>query len=92
MFRFFFDFIERFRLQYPEVYGGGTNEGSTALDYFVKWGFYASLFELGNGDLFEIRKLGKANIHEIHVVLACKKDTMKLKHKIQTGNKNTIDL
>ena len=92
MLGFFFEFIERFRLSYPEVYSGGTSEGSSALDYFNKWGFYATLYDLGGGNLFEIKKLGKQNIHEVHVLLAIRNDNMKLKHKIQSNTTNTTEL
>ena len=78
MLRFFFDFIGRFRESYPEVYGGGTSEGVKALDYFAKWGFYASIYELGNGNHFEVKKLLNENVHELHVTLAIRNDTNKL--------------
>tara|TARA_R110000787_G_scaffold29293_1_gene79423 strand:+ start:165 stop:428 length:264 start_codon:yes stop_codon:yes gene_type:complete len=84
MLRFFFDFIERLRKSYPSVYGGGTSEGGDALNYFNKWGFYASLYELGEGKHFEIKRLGGENIHELHVTLSIRNDTNNLKHKIQT--------
>lgn len=79
--------MARLKQSYSDVYGGGTKEGVDALDYFNKWGFYATIYELGNGDLFKIDKLLKENIHKTHVVLACRNDTMKLKHKIQTQKK-----
>ena len=79
---FFFEFIERFRGSYPEVYEGGTSEGVKALDYFSKWGFYASIYELGNGNHFEVKKLLEENIHEIHVTLAIRNDTNKLKSEL----------
>lgn len=65
------------------MYAGGTNEGNESLSYFSKWGFYASIYDLGNGVKSEIDKLLKTNIHEIHVLLAIRNDTMKLKYKIQ---------
>jgi hypothetical protein len=76
--------VARLRQTFNDVYGSGTSEGVSALDYFDKWGFYASIYELANGDLFKIDKLLKENILKTHVVLACRNDTMKLKHKIQT--------
>jgi hypothetical protein len=66
------------------VYGGGTSEGVDAKNYFEKWDFYATLYDLAGGDLFMIDRLLKENIHKTHVVLACRNDTMKLKHRIQT--------
>jgi hypothetical protein len=80
------EFIENFRGLYPEVYGGGTSEGNSALEYFNKWGFYATLFDLANGNKSELDILLQTNIHEIHTLLACRNDTMKLKHSIQTQN------
>tara|TARA_R110000782_G_scaffold124681_1_gene216161 strand:- start:254 stop:490 length:237 start_codon:yes stop_codon:yes gene_type:complete len=76
--------LERFKESYSDVYGGGTSEGVDALNYFEKWGYYATIFDLAGGDLFKIDRLLKESVHKTHVVLACRNDTMKLKHKIQT--------
>jgi hypothetical protein len=65
------------------VYSGGTSEGNSALGYFNKWGFYATVYDLGDGDLEKVDKLLNTNIHKVHVLLAIRNDTMKLKHKIQ---------
>jgi len=65
------------------VYSGGTNEGNTALNYFNKWGFYATVYDLGEGDLDRVDKLLSTNIHKLHVLLSIRNDTLKLKHKIQ---------
>ena len=65
------------------MYSGGTNEGNSALGYFNKWGFYATVYDLGNGNRREIKELLQTNIHELHILLSVRNDTMKLKHKIQ---------
>ena len=72
------------RDSYPSVYGGGTSEGADALNFFNKWGFYASISELAKDNFYERRKLGKENIHELHVALSYRNDKNKLEHKIQT--------
>ncbi len=80
---FFFEFIERFRNLYPEVYSGGTSEGNSSLEYFKKWGFYDTVYDLGESNIDRVDKLLDTNIHKIHVLLAIRNDTMKLKHNIQ---------
>ena len=65
------------------MYAGGTSEGNNALDYFNKWGFYATLYDLADGSLINLDRLLVTDIHKLHVMLAIRNDTMKLKHTIQ---------
>ena len=69
------------------MYGGGTSEGIAALNYFNKWGFYASVFELAEGKHFEIDKLLNENIHKLHVTLAIRNDTNRLKAELSKPKK-----
>ena len=69
------------------MYGGGTTEGSVAIKYFDKWGFYASIYELAKGDHFYIKKLLKENIRKLHVTLAIRNDTNKLKAELSKPKK-----
>lgn len=76
---------------YPEMYGGGTSEGSAAVDYFKKWGWYATLQDAVNGNYFEFKKLLKENVHEFHLHFAHKIDKQKLESLLRQGA-NTIEL
>ena len=69
------------------MYGGGTSEGAIALNYFEKWGFYASIYDLAKGNHFEIDKLLKENIHNLHVTLAIRNDTNKLTAELSKPKK-----
>ena len=77
---------------YPEIYGGGTTEGKNASEYFEKWGWDATIFELCKGKIWKLETVLNTNIHELHLFLAHKIDKQKLKHKIMTRNTNTIEL
>ena len=77
---------------YPEIYGSGTTEGKAASDYFQKWGWDATIFDLCKGKVWNLSKVLNTNIHEFHLFLAYKIDTRKLKHKIMNQNSNTIEL
>jgi hypothetical protein len=89
---FFFEFSERINRIYPEIYNGGTSEGKHASDYFEKWGWDATIFEMCKGKIWKLDKVLKTNIHEFHLFLAHKIDAQKLKHKIMNKNSNTIEL
>ena len=87
MFRFFFEFIKRLRNLYPSVYSGGTSEGAVALKYFERWGFYASIYDLANGNHFEMQKLLEEDIHKLHVTLSIRNDTNKLTAELRKPKK-----
>jgi hypothetical protein len=65
------------------VYGTGTSEGNQAVDYFTKWGWYATLNELAKGNILKFDKILKMNIHEVHIFLAHKNDLSKLKASLR---------
>lgn len=83
----FFDFVEKIRKSYPKVYGGGTSEGAVALRYFEEWGFYASLYEIVNGNYFELKKLEEENIHRVHGFLSIRNHNNKLKAELMKPKK-----
>ena len=69
------------------MYSGGTSEGVSALNYFDKWGFYASIYDLAKGDHFEIKKYLAEDIHKLHVTLSIRNDTNKLKAELSKPKK-----
>ena len=73
------------------MYSAGTSEGQQASDYFGKWNWYATWYELAKGNILKMEKIGKMNIHEIHLFLAHKIDRAKLKSKLRQG-KNVKEL
>lgn len=76
------DFFEKMTENYPLIWGG-TSEGDASLDYFKRWGWYATLVELtntneeGTGDILKLKKIMNLNIHEIHVFLSHRIDKQK---------------
>ena len=80
---FFFEFIERITKAYPEVYNGGTSEGTQASDFFGKWGWYDTLNTLAKGKPWKYKFIEEWNVHEMHVFLAHKIDKQKLKAQLR---------
>ena len=89
---FFFEFSQRVVELYPEIYEGGTSEGSTASNYFRKWGWYATIDELAKGNILNYKKIVKLNVHEIHLFLAHKIDKMKMKASVMKQSTNSIEI
>jgi len=90
---FFYQFVNRIRELYPEIYNSGTSEGNDSLEYFKKWNWYATIVELSNDDLHKVKDTLKLNVHEAHLFLAHKIDKMKMIHKVHTQPKgNTTQL
>ncbi len=86
---FFFEFVERIRKLYPEIYQQGTSEGQEASDYFKKWGWYATIVDLtdttedGIGDITKVDQVMNMTIHQIHIFLAHRIDKQKLREQLR---------
>ena len=65
------------------MYEGGTSEGRNASDYFSKWGWYSTLYELAGGKPWKFDWVLKWNVHEMHVFMAHKKELKRLKAKLR---------
>ncbi len=87
---FFFESCERINQLYPEIYSGGTSEGSGALDYFIKWGWYASIDTLAKGKVWKHKVIEEMGVHEFHIALAHTIDKKKMKADIHKKDNSTI--
>ncbi len=88
-------FIKKVQGMYPEIYDGGTSEGQDAVNYFSKWGWYATIKTLARDKPWKIDKITNLNIHQIHNFLAADIDEKRFKHKLATRGadaENTIYL
>lgn len=88
-------FLEEMHKKYPEMYEGGTSEGAEAVNYFSKWGWYATIKALAKNKPWKIKKITDMNVHEVHTFLCADIDEKKFKHKLLTqkgDTENTIFL
>ncbi len=86
---FFSKFSSRIANEYPEIYNGGSSEGSANTEYFEKWGWYVTIAELAKMNILKMNKVLKINVHEAHVFLAHKIDRKKYKGKIRKPGTTT---
>lgn len=75
---------------YPEIYGGGSSERE-AIEYFEKWGWYATIHRMAKGKFWRFKEIEELNINEFHMFLAHDIDLQKMKTKLRQG-KNTTAL
>ena len=87
---FFYEFVNGIRKSYPEIYEGGTKEGKASSNYFLKWGWYASIVEISNDDVHKIKDTLKLNVNEFHLFLAHKIDKMKMLHEVQKNQGGNV--
>ena len=82
---FFFEFIERIKGGYPEIYesSGGEKQASS---YFKKWNWYVSIDMLANSDILKIDKVLATKVHEFHTFLAHKLDRQKMEAQLRKPN------
>lgn len=50
---------------YPNIFGKGTDEGSIAEQFFDKWGWYATVYQLAGKNLLNMEAVFNTNIHEL---------------------------
>tara|TARA_R110000744_G_scaffold123404_3_gene228605 strand:- start:463 stop:723 length:261 start_codon:yes stop_codon:yes gene_type:complete len=82
-------FIEGIKESYPEIYSsnGGTEKNS--IGYFEKWGWYATLDMLADGDILKIDKVTEIGVMEFHTFLAHKLDKQKMEAILRKGSNTT---
>ncbi len=84
------EFSERIKELYGEIYSGSGGSEKSAVDYFSKWGWYATLDMMADGDIFSMEKLEDMNVHRFHVALAHKLDKRKMEASLRKGNNSSI--
>ena len=82
-------FIEGVKKSYPEIYGGSGGTEKQSLDYFEKWGWYATLEMLANGDILKMDSVIDIKVFPFHNFLAHKLDKQKMEATIRRGNNVT---
>ena len=90
---FFFEFVERTSDKYPEIFNGsGTSEGKQASDFWFKWGWYASLYDLCQGDMTKMPTVLDTPALEMLMWMAHKLDRAKLEASLRKPNSNVTQL
>ena len=83
------EFSERVKELYTEVYGGSGGGEKSAIGYFEKWGWYATLDMMVDGDALKMEGLEDMNVHRFHIALAHKLDKRKMEASLRKGSNVT---
>ena len=68
---FFFDFNQRLTELYPELYqSGGGSQSQAIANFGKKWGWYSSIYQLAQGDIFRFDDVAKLPLHKALLMLS----------------------